>query len=143
MLTHVYNHLARHRQNPVSSQLHITLCLAYLLQHAATPYLDVLHQWIGVADSSRADEDIRPQSQPWADLGITRSPLPPVDGQVRWEYSFSPRRMPAFIPSDMRRTFFDAGRSLRSLRDASDGLHPLCWTDWPIKATWGWGEEKE
>lgn len=137
----MYNHLTTALQNRVSSQLHVTLCLAYLLQASTTPYLELLHQWIGVADSSRADEDVRPESQPWQDLGITRSLLP-ANG-VHWEYSFSPRRMPAFIPPDMRRTFFEAGRSLRALREASDGLHPLCWTDWPIKATWGWGEGKE
>ncbi|KAL1411299.1 hypothetical protein Q8F55_002250 [Vanrija albida] len=117
-----------------------TLALAYLLSRASEPFLALLQQWVGLADSSRIDDDEDPQSQPWADLGITRTRLPAADGiDVRWDYTFSARRMPAFVPRDARRTLFEAGRSLRALRDASGGLHPLCATDWHLSANWGWG----
>lgn len=117
-----------------------TLSLAYLLSRASEPFLALLQQWVGLADSARIDDDTDPQSQPWADLGITRTRLPAADGiDVRWDYTFSARRMPAFVPRDARRTLFEAGRSLRALRDASGGLHPLCSTDWHLSANWGWG----
>lgn len=126
-------------QNLVLRGKEVALCLAYLLQHSSRPIFALLEQWIGVADSWRTDEDVSEESQPWEDLGITRSPMPPVNGELRWDYTFSSRRMPAFIPLDNRRVFFEAGRSLRALRDASSGLHPLCGTDWSIRASWGWG----
>ncbi|CAK9781582.1 unnamed protein product [Cutaneotrichosporon oleaginosum] len=123
---------------------YVVLSLAYLLSHASKPFIDLLHQWIGLANDSRTEECEDPEAQPWADLGITRIPLPPVDGQdVRWDYTFSARRMPAFVPRNDRRTLFEAGRSLRALREASKGLHPLCSTDWPLRASWGWGRPND
>lgn len=116
------------------------LALAFLLSRSSEPFLDLLHQWIGLSDSSSKDEDEDPNSQPWADLGITRTQLPPAEGvDVRWDYTFSARRMPQFVPRDIRRALFEAGRSLRALREASGGLHPLCRSDWPLRASWGWG----
>ncbi|BEJ16034.1 hypothetical protein CspHIS471_0506390 [Cutaneotrichosporon sp. HIS471] len=142
VLTHLHAHLVAHLSTATTEQRHsyVVLSLAYLLSHASKPFLDLLHQWIGLEDDSRTEECEDPEAQPWADLGITRKALPPADGyDVRWEYTFSARRMPAFVPRDDRRTLFEAGRSLRALREASKGLHPLCSIDWPIRASWGWG----
>ena len=117
------------------------LALAFLVGRASGPFLTLLHQWIGLADSSALDEDADPQSQPWSDLGITRSQLTTNEaGDARWDYVFSARRMPNFVPTETRRTLFEAGRSLRLLRDASGGLHPLCSSEWGLQAKWIWGE---
>jgi len=102
----------------------------------------LLYAWLGLA-SSPADEDDDSTSQPWADLGVTRSSLPPsADGEPRWTYDFSSKRMPGFVPKDLRKTLFQAGRSLRLLREASGGQHPLCASTWALKTGWGWGEDR-
>ncbi|GMK55327.1 hypothetical protein CspeluHIS016_0203830 [Cutaneotrichosporon spelunceum] len=146
VLTHLHAHLVAHLSIATAEQQRdsVILSLAYLLSHASKPFLDLLHQWIGLSDDSHVEKYEDPETQPWTDLGITRKPLPAADGyDVRWEYTFSARRMPAFVPRDDRRTLFEAGRSLRMLREASKGLHPLCSTDWSIRASWGWGRADE
>jgi hypothetical protein len=118
----------------------IVLSLAYILSHASKPFLALLHQWVGLGTSPA--EEIDPDAQPWADLGITRESLPLGEtGELRWGYTFSPRRMPGFVPREMRRTLFEAGRSLRLLREASGGGHPLCWNQWTLQSGWGWGQD--
>ena len=115
------------------------LALAYLLQQASGPILHLLHQWLGVSDSRPLDESLDEESQPWTDLGITRRAV--SSSQTGWEYEFSSRRMPGFVPKEHRRTLFEAGRSLRILREASEGQHPLCNSNWSLKAEWAWGME--
>lgn len=145
VLTHLHGHLLARlsASSEAEQQGPVTLALAYLLSRSSQPWLEQLHQWIGLADSSRADGDDDPDAQPWQDLGITRVWLPSGQGSARWDYTFSARRMPAFVPRDVRRTLFEAGRSLRALRAASGGLHPLCGTEWPLHASWGWGTDEE
>lgn len=141
VLTLLHGHLLARISTSSASQQRGLVCvsLAFLLSRASEPIIDLLHQWIGLADSSSKDEDEDPESQPWADLGITRTPLSSANTETRWEYTFAARRMPQFVPRDVRRTLFEAGRSLRALREASGGLHPLCNADWPLRASWGWG----
>ena len=104
--------------------------------------MELLYAWLGLA-SAPADEDDDPASQPWADVGVTRSPLSPsADGDARWTYDFASRRMPGFIPKDLRKPLFQAGRSLRLLREASGSQHPLCASTWTLQTGWGWGEER-
>ncbi|KAK4689060.1 hypothetical protein P7C73_g1043, partial [Tremellales sp. Uapishka_1] len=144
LLTHLYTHLLTYMTTSTFAQQrgHIVLSLAYLLSQSSKPFLTLLHQWIGLSSSlNPADDDVDPASQPWADLGITRKPLPPSEGELRWEYEFSSRKMPAFIPKEDRRMLFEAGRSLRLLREASGGEHPLCEGSWGLSSSWGWGEE--
>jgi hypothetical protein len=79
--------------------------------------------------------------QPWLDLGVTRIALASAEnGEPRWGYDFDEKKMPAFIPRESRRGLFEAGKSLRLLREASAGQHPLCAGNWEMKAGWGWGE---
>jgi hypothetical protein len=133
LLTHIYTLLGHHLATPPPLE---ALALAFLLQHASAPWLAQLHAWIGVVDTTETEDS---KQQPWTDLGITRVRTP-----SGWEYEFSRRRMPmpAFVAPATAQTFFDAGRALRALRDASGGRHPLCWTEWPMKAAWGWGPEE-
>ncbi|KAK8864332.1 hypothetical protein IAR55_001579 [Kwoniella newhampshirensis] len=137
LLTQLYSHLLASLStcSPSQQRSAIPLALAYLLSRASTPFLCLIHQWVGLVPSTPQYEDQDPTSQPWADLGITRKTLP----DDRWEYSFSSRKMPAFIPKETRRTLFEAGRSLRLLRDASGGMHPLCSGDWGVESRWIWG----
>lgn len=89
-----------------------------------------------------ADEDLDPASQPWSDLGISRTPTSRAEnGDPRWTFEFSSKRMPAFIPKESRRELFEAGKSLRLLREASGNHHPLCATEWALEIGWGWGEQ--
>lgn len=144
VLSHLYTHLLAHHStgSPVQQRSPRVLALAYILSQASKPFMTLLHQWVGLTDSSALDDIGDPDSQPWADLGISRSQLPPRDGiDVHWQYEFSAKRMPTFIPKESRRTLFEAGRSLRLLRDASDGQHPLCGTSWGIEVDWKWGVE--
>lgn len=128
--------------SPGQSQNRTTLALAFIMTRASQPLLALLHQWVGLSDASTADEDTDTDSQPWADLGITRSPLPYSRDQGRkWDYSFSASKMPRFVPKSDRRVLFEAGKSLRLLRDASEGRHPLCASNWGLKGDWGWGED--
>ncbi|WVR07123.1 hypothetical protein IAU60_004164 [Kwoniella sp. DSM 27419] len=138
LLSHLHGHLlsmisvenTRHGGSPS------TLALAYLLSQSSGPFIALLHAWIGLADSTIQDDDLDPSSQPWSDLGITRTLSRPMDD--KWEFSFSSRRIPSFIPKEDRRTLFEAGKSLRLLRDASSGMHPLCAADWGIQSKWDW-----
>jgi len=117
--------------------------MAYLLKQASTSFLILLHQWIGLLDSSPMDEDMSIHHQPWADLGIFRIPLRGGTREARsWQYDFTPKMMPGFISKADKRTLFEAGRSLRQLREASDLQHPLCKSDWGIRADWVWGEQR-
>ncbi|WWD17370.1 hypothetical protein CI109_101811 [Kwoniella shandongensis] len=138
LLTHLYSHLLASLSTCSPSQQRgaVPLALSFLLSRASTPFLSLLHQWVGLIPSTQQDEDQDPTSQPWIDLGITRNAL----SDDRWEYTFSSRKMPGFVPKEMRRTLFEAGRSLRLLREASGGLHPLCAGDWGMEAQWVWGE---
>ena len=51
--------------------------------------------------------------------------------------------MPSFIPRESRRVLFEAGRSLRLLREASGGQHPLCSSSWRLRASWGWADTQK
>lgn len=139
LLTHLYSQLLAQHQSSTTSATSVSL--AYLLQAASRPLLSLLHAWIGLSDipseSSTAMSD-----QPWADLGITRSPRKAHKMGIEdcWEYDFSSKRMPAFVPRDMRRSLFEAGKSLRLLREA-DARHPLSAGGWDIEGSWGWGQD--
>ncbi|WVQ99347.1 hypothetical protein IAU59_006480 [Kwoniella sp. CBS 9459] len=144
LLSHLYAHLLAAlstscASSPAQGTSSTTTALAYLLSNSSGPFFNLLHAWIGLADSSIQDDDLDPMSQPWADLGITRKLLTVSEGG--WEYYFSSRRMPVFISREDARTLFEAGRSLRLLREASGGAHPLCATDWSIGVKWSWGSE--
>jgi hypothetical protein len=102
--------------------------------------LALLHQWVGLANSDAIDNDNEPESQPWTDLGITRKTIRNEPG--KWVYEFSAKRLPGFIPKESRRMLFEAGRSLRLLREASGGQHPLCAGGWGLDAKWSWGESR-
>lgn len=146
VLTHLHAHLLARlsTSSPAQSRSEPVLALAYLLKTASQPLLALLHQWVGLADHSPADEVIDPDAQPWSDLGITRIPMPVSPNQEgRWEYTFSSSKMPGFIPKADRRTLFEAGRSLRLLREASGGRHPLCGGGWELAGSWRWGEDQE
>ncbi|WVF71535.1 hypothetical protein IAT40_006343 [Kwoniella sp. CBS 6097] len=142
LLSHLYAHLlAAFSTSSTTARgtSPTTLALAYLLSNSSGPVLTLLNAWIGLGDSSTQDDDNEAASQPWTDLGITRQRLNTSEGG--WDYTFSSKRMPGFIPREDARTLFEAGRSLRLLRDASAGGHPLCATDWGIEARWTWGHE--
>jgi hypothetical protein len=143
LLTHLHAHLLSRIStcSPSQTRSEPVLALAYLLRTSSQPLLALLHQWVGLSDISPADEVIDPDAQPWSDLGITRHAL--GSQETRWEYTFSSSKMPGFIPKADRRTLFEAGRSLRLLREASGGRHPLCAGGWDLAGSWGWGEEKE
>lgn len=128
--------------SPAQARNRTTLALAYIMIRASQPLLALLHQWVGLANSSTADEDTDPKSQPWADLGITRSRASYGGGQAqRWDYTFSASKMPRFVPRSERGVLFEAGKNLRLLRDASEGHHPLCASNWGLAGDWGWGED--
>ncbi|OCF36677.1 hypothetical protein I316_01273 [Kwoniella heveanensis BCC8398] len=142
LLSHLYAHLLASSSTSTTSThatSPATLAFAYLLSSSSEPFFTLLHSWIGLGDSTIQDDDPDITSQPWADLGITRRTLSTSEGG--WEYTFSTKRMPVFIPLGEARSVFEAGRSLRLLRAASAGGHPLCATDWGIEARWTWGEE--
>ena len=102
--------------------------------------MTLLNQWVGLSDATSIDESAELESQPWADLGITRTGQLTKDGiGVVWQYDFTGKKMPEFIPKEARRTLFEAGRSLRLLKEASGGQHPLCRGRWGIEARWVWG----
>ena len=121
---------SRARENPTGNESVATL--AFLLQRVSEPYLRLLQQWIGLADASTLDADLIPFAQPWNDLGIERS----AGSDVGWEYRFDPSRTPDFFSDQQKTLLFEAGRSLRTLRAASDGRHPLCSTEWYLPLSW-------
>lgn len=147
VLNNLYAHLLARSSTSSLNQCHDipTLAVAYILQRTSQPLLALMDQWVGLAEASAADEDTNPDAQPWSNLGITRhGSTPPGSGKKqRWEYTFSASKMPNFVPKSDRHTLFEAGRSLRLLRDASDSQHPLCHGDWGVHGQWGWGEEHE
>lgn len=128
--------------SPAQGQDRTTLALSFIMTRASQPLLTLLHQWVGLADSSTADDNTDPDSQPWADLGITRSHSSYGGAQRRtWDYSFSASKMPRFVPRSDRRVIFEAGKNLRLLRDASEGRHPLCTSNWDLAGDWGWDQD--
>ena len=91
-----------------------------------------------------SDEELDSDSQPWVDLGVTRTAVRSSNSAgPTWTYEFDPKKMPSFIPKESRGTLFEAGRSLRLLRDATDNGHPLCSGNWGLQSGWGWGEERK
>lgn len=145
LLTHLHAHLLARMStsSPAQNRADPVLALAYLLKISSEPLVALLHQWVGLSANSPADENVDPDAQPWSDLGITRHSMPMSKQEPRWEYTFSSSKMPGFIPKADRRTLFEAGRSLRLLREASGGRHPLCGGGWEVAGSWAWGEEKE
>jgi len=145
LLTHLHAHLLARISTSSPAQIHSepVLALAYLLKTSSQPLLALLHQWVGLSDTSPGDEVIDPEAQPWSDLGITRHTVSAIAQETRWEYTFSSSKMPGFIPKADRRTLFEAGRSLRLLREASGGRHPLCGGGWDLAGSWGLGEDAE
>ncbi|WVQ82146.1 hypothetical protein IAT38_004274 [Cryptococcus sp. DSM 104549] len=137
LLTHLYSHLFASLSTSPNRTRPTPLALAYLLSQSSTPFLTVLHAWVGLSPGTSIEEDADPEAQPWADLGITRKLK--STGDDGWEYEFSAGRMPEFVPKDVRRTLFEAGRSLRLLREASGGGHPLCGDGWGVEPRWEWG----
>ncbi|WVQ72409.1 hypothetical protein IAR50_001961 [Cryptococcus sp. DSM 104548] len=135
LLSHLYSHLLS-ALSVCSTPTHsIPIALAFLFSESSGPFMSTLHAWLGLLPSSE-DDDSSTDSQPWADLGITR-----IKVNERWQYEFSSKSMPVFIPRDARRALFEAGRSLRILKEASDGQHPLCSTEkWDINIQWVWGD---
>jgi hypothetical protein len=146
LLTHLHAHLLAHLSTASSDQARgpVVVALAYLLKRSSRPLVTLLHQWVGLGERALADEDLDIDAQPWADLGITRKAIPAVrNAELRWGYTFSPSKMPGFIPKSDRKSLFEAGNSLRLLKEASNGQHPLCGEDWGLQGTWGWGEDAE
>ena len=117
-----------------------SLILAYILDQSSGPFFDLLGRWLGVGGTRKSDDELDPNSQPWSDLSITRSRLNEIeDGRARWSYEFEHRKMPSFIAKETSKTLFEAGRSLRQLREATNGRHPLCSGSWDLRTGWGWG----
>ncbi|WRT66281.1 uncharacterized protein IL334_003234 [Kwoniella shivajii] len=137
LLSHLYFHLLASLSTSTSQQTPLSLALAFLFSKSIRPFLTLLHSWVGVSNSAVQDEDIDSNSQPWSDLGITRSSSP---GSDTWQYSFSSKKMPSFIPKSDRKTLFEAGKNLRLLREASAGGHPLCSGEWGLKAELNWSD---
>lgn len=143
LLSHIYSNLLAEHQtsSPGSTGNPTVLCLAYLLQTATAPFLKLLHAWVGLTDSPAEIAATSADDQPWADLGITRLPRRgAMTTELLWDYEFSAKRMPAFVPKDVRRKLFEAGKSLRLLREAN-GDHPLSSGGWGLEGSWGWGRE--
>nr|XP_019010892.1 uncharacterized protein I206_04195 [Kwoniella pini CBS 10737]OCF49673.1 hypothetical protein I206_04195 [Kwoniella pini CBS 10737] len=138
LLSHLYNHLLASMSTcaSLSPQSPATLALAFLFSESSGPFLKLLKAWVGLSDSSSQDEDTDPNSQPWSDLGIVRTTY-----RGQWEYTFSSRRMPSFIPKDDRRTVFEAGKNLRLLKEATSGTHPLCSLQWDLDIGLIWGDD--
>ncbi|WWD02892.1 hypothetical protein V865_000934 [Kwoniella europaea PYCC6329] len=138
LLSHIYTHLLASfaTSSPSFSSSPSTLALAFLFRQSIGPFLTILRAWIGLSDSTTQDEDTDPNSQPWVDLGITRK----LTSGGYWEYTLSSRKMPSFIPKCDRRTFFEAGKNLRLLREASANTHPLCSSNWGVDVTFDWGD---
>nr|XP_019007244.1 uncharacterized protein I203_00840 [Kwoniella mangroviensis CBS 8507]OCF70705.1 hypothetical protein I203_00840 [Kwoniella mangroviensis CBS 8507] len=139
LLSHIYNHLLASfaTSSPFSSPSSPSaLALAFLFRQSIGPFLSLLRAWIGLSDSSTQDEDTDSNSQPWLDLGIIRQ----LRSSGSWEYTFSSRKMPNFIPKSDRRTFFEAGKNLRLLREASANTHPLCSSNWGVDVSFDWGD---
>lgn len=132
-------------QSPVEPPATPTVSLAYILSRSSGPILILLQQWVGLVDADHIDNNDDPNIQPWADLGISRHSHQKTDGTspMIWEYEFSPGKMPSFVPRHQRRAIFEMGRSLRLLRQASEGRHPLCSGGWDVAVGWGWTSKTE
>ncbi|WVO16224.1 hypothetical protein L204_103895 [Cryptococcus depauperatus] len=136
LLSHLYSHLVSTLAVFPNQHHPVPIALAYLLGHSTGPFFNLLHSWLGL-ESLPDEEYADPTHQPWTDLGITRQL---VGG--RYEYKFSSRLMPAFIPNEAKQILFEAGKSMRILDEASKGQHPLCDNDWGLETKWLWGEEE-
>ncbi|ORX36749.1 Spc98 family-domain-containing protein [Kockovaella imperatae] len=134
LLNGIYSRLLAHISTS-STITEETLALAYLLQECSTPVLSLLHSWLGLSSSDALHEDEDPISQPWTDIGITRKRL----SGGRWEYDLKLRHMPGFISEETAEEIFNAGKSLRLLREASPD-HPLSHASYSLPVKWKWAE---
>ncbi|ODN94309.1 hypothetical protein L198_05165 [Cryptococcus wingfieldii CBS 7118] len=138
LLSHLYSHLFSALSVCPTPTHSIPIALAFLFSESSGPWMSTLHAWLGLVPSDEED-DTDAKSQPWGDLGITRAKV-----NDRWQYDFSSKHMPVFVPREARRVLFEAGKSLRILREASNGQHPLCSTEkWDINVQWSWGDDNE
>ncbi len=118
MLNIVYGLLDAHLavQSPVDTPSEVAVSLAYILAHSSGPLLTLLQQWVGLLDSDHIDHNGDPEAQPWADLGITRRSRRRTDGSsVSWEYDFSSRKMPSFVPREPAAANLRDGQILEAL----------------------------
>lgn len=136
LLSHLHALLTAQLSGSAGSSTSGMLCSAYLLESASRPFLSLLDKWLGLGPvpMSTAEDGEDPYNQPWEDLGITRT----ITSGSRVHFEFSSKMMPTFVPKPLRRGVFEAGKSLRLLKDASQGRHPLCTTTWDIITSWGW-----
>lgn len=51
--------------------------------------------------------------------------------------------MPGFVPKEARRILYEAGKGLRTLKVATNGLHPLCNIRQAIDIRWIWGDSEK
>ncbi|CAK7241101.1 MAG: hypothetical protein STHCBS139747_002559 [Sporothrix thermara] len=97
-----------------------------LLQLVSEPWLDLVGEWIGLGSKSntvlwmgdlQGKGFVRPGDRVWIDdRGIEL---------VESDYLYDANRMPAFIPEEMAKDMFEAGRNLRFLWK-NHPEHPLC-----------------
>jgi hypothetical protein len=132
ILNILHSHLAAHLPVPASLATPVQLATAYLLEKSSRPWLDTLHQWVGLKRMSNETES---SDQPWDIIGVEQT----KSAVGHWEYTFHPRRIPTFVPKDDGRRIFEAGRSLRLLARATEGRHPLVGRSWyGIEGVWPW-----
>lgn len=136
LLTHLYGQFMAILSTSASQHHPSAIAVAYLLSQASAPFLSLLQSWLGFLGID--EEDQSPGSQPWTDLGISRK----LVGDA-WKYEFSAGRMPGFVPKEARRILYEAGKSLRTLKVATHGLHPLCNIEQAIDIRWTWGDSEK
>lgn len=136
LLTHLYGQFMAILSTSASQHHPSAIAVAYLLSQASAPFLSLLQSWLGFPGID--EEDQSPGSQPWTDLGISRK----LAGDA-WKYEFSAGRMPGFVPKEARRILYEAGKSLRTLKVATHGLHPLCNIEQAIDIRWTWGDSEK
>lgn len=136
LLTHLHGQFLAILSTSPSQHHPSAIALAYLLSQASAPFLNLLQSWLGFPGTD--DEDQSPGSQPWTDLGISRK----LVGDA-WKYEFSAGRMPGFVPKEARRILYEAGKGLRTLKVATNGLHPLCNIRQAIDIRWIWGDSEK
>lgn len=97
-----------------------------LLQLVSEPWLSFVSEWIGLGPNSKATlwtgefkgkGFVRPSDRIWVDDMGSELAEP--------DYFYDEDRMPAFIPKEMARDLFEAGRNLRFLW-TNHPEHPLC-----------------
>ena len=102
--------------------------LLSILSRVSNPFLEFISEWIGIQPEASLPYTKAPHSKPWQKSFVRAEDRIWIDDQGASSHTpdfiLDESRVPSFVPKEDVNTIFEAGRSLRFIREFH-GEHPL------------------